>query len=532
MPDEDTLEVSLLVDLAQGGVAESLTKTERERLHIPTDLDTYLADRVTEDHQVVLTGNPGDGKTQHLLIHRDEHSDDLTDPFYLEDASRYENEEIKSRWMDAYEADQPGIIAINDGPLREVIREYSGSGEDGETYPVLNEVKNQLDNQIVYQDGVNPVSEADSITVIDLGNRSVLKSNIIYDCINRIVDLFYLPDRASENHIHWNLRELNRDEIQENLRDFLVNLGQLEPEIHVTLRDILRYLSYIVTGGEGTESTVETFDAAEGEPTSEFKYYNLAFDQEQGIVFSMVARRFNLGQLTHPKIDAELWTQAEDQVSDEEFIEDVFRSLKRQFIFDPSIDVAGYQGTSLFHGISDQFQNHLNGDDESAIQDIVLRINQYFDPESDPSDADAVLHIWFSHKFRSTATKSLISRYKYPRNRFSRRHPRLNVEVDRAIDYDKDFYYLEYEPDFDDSEEYITRLRVDRKLYEALAGLDPGLPYALRDDDQERRLMRFMENINAQQVGAGQRVTVRVKNTETNLIRSVVVDGDSYSEGR
>ena len=535
MSTEEILDVSLLVDLAQGGIAESMTDEEREKLHIPTDLDKYLESKVTGSHQVVLTGNPGDGKTQHLLFHKDNHGENLSDSFYLIDASRYENEEIKSQWMSAYEDGRPGIIAINDGPLREVIREYNSNSSGGEngSYPVLDEVNYQLRNQIVYEDGVNPVSDEFSISVIDLGNRSILAEDTVAQCIDRVVELFYQPNLDSETHVHWNLKQLSQDGIQENLVEFLVNIDQVDPETNVTFRDLFRYLGYITTGGEGIDSPEETFDSKNGEPVPEYKYYNLAFDDAQGKIFSMVQGRFNLDRLTHPRVDAELWTSIEKNHSGEdEDISASFKSLKRRFIFDPSVEVEGYQGSTLFHGIDNQFRDHLKNDDESAIQDIILRINQYFDPKSDPSEADTVLHIWFSHKFRSKATQSLVSRYKYPRDRFTRLHPRVNEEVDQAIDYHEDFYYLEYEPDYSHSEEYTTHLRVDRKLYESLAGLDPGLPYALRDDDQERRLMRFMEAINAQRIGSGRKVTVRVKNTETNRIRSIVVDDDHYVEGK
>jgi predicted ATP-dependent serine protease len=62
---------NFLAELARGGFAESLTPHQRRQIHIDTDLDSFLEAALEDGKQVVLTGNPGDGKTQHILMRQD-----------------------------------------------------------------------------------------------------------------------------------------------------------------------------------------------------------------------------------------------------------------------------------------------------------------------------------------------------------------------------------------------------------------------------------------------------------------------------
>lgn len=166
-----TLDLRFLSQLAQGGFAEKLTEEQRREIHITTRLDGYLEDAL-DDKQIVLTGNPGDGKTQYILQMEPDYPE--PDYFYLSDASEYDDYTILlDKWQDALDEGRPGVLAINDGPLYEMTTRHA------DQYDFLEKVRDQFQNQITYDDSQADEADFDSIVVIDLktGTSSPGKSS-------------------------------------------------------------------------------------------------------------------------------------------------------------------------------------------------------------------------------------------------------------------------------------------------------------------------------------------------------------------
>ncbi|MFC7043710.1 hypothetical protein [Halonotius sp. GCM10025705] len=251
-----------LAELARGGFAESLTPHQRRQIHISTDLDEFLINSLEKGKQVVLTGNPGDGKTQHILMRQDQYPPE--DYYYLLDASEYADyTELLDEWSEAYTDDKPGVLAINDGPLYEMATSHS------DEYDFLQTVKRQLENQIVYSDSDTPNIDFSDLVVVDLNNRDVLSPGIVTRAVRNFVNKFALEghDHSGQCHIQYNAEKMQNDRIQENLIDFLTELGNYE--VHTTVRDLLNFLCYILTAG------LKECQTKFGE---ELKYYNLAFE--------------------------------------------------------------------------------------------------------------------------------------------------------------------------------------------------------------------------------------------------------------
>jgi hypothetical protein len=501
-----------LAELARGGFAESLSSHQRRQIHIDTDLDTYLRSALDEGKQIILTGNPGDGKTQHILMQQDEYPPD--EYFYLLDASEYADyEELLSEWEQEYEGGTPGILAINDGPLYEMTTHY------GDEYEFLETVGAQLQNQIVYTDSDGEDVDFSEFVVIDLNNRSVLTPSIIDRAIQNFAGKFALEghDHSGQCHIQYNAQKLQNERIKENLVDFLTQIGKYEQ--HVTVRDLLNFLGYIITAG--LKECQTHFDA-------ELKYYNLAFDGT-GAVFDLARRRFQSADLVHPFVDSRLWARAEQEAnfSDRddatEVVKPLFEQKKRRFLFEDAMMDIGYESRSLFQDLEYGFINHRNGmSREGNKERLIKRINGYFLPNKSKRSE---LQLWLSHRYRSRGSLALVSRTSVPKSEFRIQRPDLHPEIRDAISYTPEHTALEYS-----GQGQTIRLKHTRSLHRSLGALEADIPYTLRNRDVEQQILEFMEEVEYHETYSEETGTISVKDTETGQVARVDVSDEIYRQ--
>lgn len=501
-----------LADLARGGFAESLTPPQRRQIHISTDLDDFLEDALEAGRQVVLTGNPGDGKTQHILMCQDTYPE--TDGYYyLLDASEYsEYEALLEEWEDAYDAGTPGILAINDGPLYEMATTYR------DEFFFLPTVYKQLQHQVVYTNNEATNVAFDDIIVIDLNNRRVLTPSIIREAITTFTD--FATDGHSHSgrcHIQYNAQKFRDDHIQENIVDFLTQLEKYDE--HVTVRDLLNFICYLLTAGLNECQT--TYD-------NDLKYHQLAFDGS-GTIFDLARRQFDTPELVHPFVDSHLWADAEEDAnfSDRddaaETVDPLFKQRKRRFLFEDQTMSIGYESRSLYQNLQYDFINYRNGvSSEGTKEELFSMLNGYFEPEN---PRRAQLDLWLSHRYRSKSSLALVSRTTVDKSKFEVRRPSLHPVIEGSISYTPSHISFEYT----DAKPPI-RLRITRSLFEELGALDADIPYTLRDRDVEQQILEFMEEVEFSESYSAETGTILVKDTETGRVETVNVNNDAYRE--
>lgn len=506
------LDTEFITGVAQGGFAESLSESERRDLHIPTSVDEYLECAIKAGKQVVLTGNPGDGKTQHILIEQEKRPGIYTEP----DASaEADYRKVLDGWKEALENDRPGILAINDGPLDEIISEYRSE------YDFLETVSDQFRNQIVVEEHEVEDIDFSDITVIDLNNREVLSEEFVDCAIDRIIDspeLLTDHDHTDRCHIQYNLTHLQQDKVQRELRSRLLELGHLD--IHITVRDLLNFLAYLITGGE--ESCLYDYGPEE-------RYYNLAYSGD-GSLFDLFRNHFDVSVHTHPTVDDILWTKSQSKVGSPPYLnhplEEVFIDLKRRFIFgeDMSEDIACSPGDMLTApGSILETQAGIGSQQgpRGGLERTIQRINRYFIPQS-PQQAE--LRLWFSHRYHSRETKSLVSRAGISKHALQQRQPQFNPEVRSALgELSTSDYVIQYS-----SGQYTASLTVDSDLNKTLRTMDLGIPYVLRDRSEEQKLLRFMRDIEFKETYSESQATVTIKSTESGETTSLRIDDDQY----
>jgi len=501
---------TFLAELSRGGFAESLTPNQRRQIHIDTKLDEFLKAALEDGKQVILTGNPGDGKTQHILMSKDEYPEG--DYYYLPDASEYADYgELLKEWDEKYQNGTAGILAINDGPLYEMVTTYS------DEYEFLNVVQEQLENQIIYDNDEVPEIDCSEIVVVDLNNRNVLTPSIVTKAIRKLASEFATQGHNHTGHCHieYNAKKLQDERIQENIVDFLTELGNNDR--HVTVRDLLNFLGYILTAG---------IDECQTDFGDELKYYNLAFDGV-GTVFDLARERFHSPQLVHPFVDSRLWAEAEKEIkfSDREdaneVVDPLFNEKKRRFLFEDNLMDIGYESRSLYQDVEYKFINHRNGrSNEGSKEQVLKMLNGYFLPSQ---SVRSKLQLWLSHRYRSRSSLALVSRTAGPKRDFEILRPKLHPQIEDAIGYTPAHTALEYS-----NSDKPVMLQITRALYRSLYTLDANIPYTLRSRDTEQQILEFMEEVEYHETYSEESGTISVKDTENGRVETIDVSNEVY----
>ena len=119
MPVDQT-NIEYLIDLYNGynAIAERVGADRLKEIHIPTKLDEKIKNWLSQGRDIILTGNPGDGKTHLMNVVLNGQNARLE-----KDASQKQAIEILEIWQESRKADRPFILAINHAPLRNLAKE-------------------------------------------------------------------------------------------------------------------------------------------------------------------------------------------------------------------------------------------------------------------------------------------------------------------------------------------------------------------------------------------------------------------------
>ena len=201
------------------------------------------------------------------------------------------------------------------------------------------------------------------------------------------------------------------------MRERLVRLLELVATRtgHITMRQLVGFISYLITGGQSATDRVRA-----GQDTLGFVYSNFAFAGGVGALFDAVRAVFDPAEVTHPDWDDRLWlgeTVTRDwlgkppprpmALNDTERF-NAYRAIKRRFFFEHA------KGTELFALVptdEQDFQETLRaGEDATAavVRDLVLALNRFFEPDCPDTEKDHV-QLWQSHRYDVRAPSTFVS---------------------------------------------------------------------------------------------------------------------------
>jgi hypothetical protein len=95
--------------------ADRLSPEELSWIHIDLGLESYLLSAIQDRKQVIVTGNPGDGKTH--LIEKLRPELEATGALVMTDANALSDQEILDAWQQCARDRRPMVLAINEWPL-------------------------------------------------------------------------------------------------------------------------------------------------------------------------------------------------------------------------------------------------------------------------------------------------------------------------------------------------------------------------------------------------------------------------------
>lgn len=494
-------------------------------LNIRTKLDDVVRRIVKAGGSVVITGNAGDGKTHTIRLLENDLK--AANARTISDASAVTYDEIIARWSEAREAKAPFCIAINEGPLIELIRQHSSSA------PWLVDVQEQLLGLVTYV----PVDETmderftpqpGATVVIDLSLRRTLAPDLVGQIIDKLTDNVWYENCASCPHVaacpvHVNRTMLRHERVKARTVTLLERVG--ERGLRATFREALGFVSYMIFGGRKCTDLM-------AEPPSEVTRYSWLAFEGQGAIFEQIEAGLDPVRQTEPRVDEDLWRgnyepqafvghelspvlqrdlDSVRRVDEAEAME-AFISLKRRWYFEHP------QGRLRHATRADQAFAELqkpNLSTQLRAGRLIALINGWWN-KADRNQHD-VLRLWTRLAYSPRANgRAMVSGRTVSNLRLHLFKPRLAPPLRAAFGNQAADHLLLAPPDH----VRFANLRVDRRLLLHLMSAESGES----SDDLGRRLGRFNDAL-AQHAEAGSFVrTIEMLDPTSDLQVRVRVD--------
>lgn len=464
--------------------ADVFSEEELKALNVETGIEELIKEYVEKKKLILITGNPGDGKTH--LIRSIENDLKKYNSFIEYDINEVKDySDFLNKLNKAIADERPCIIAVNEYPLLSLLEELK------DNFPHYNAIKKQREFSIIY----NEASIEEDIfkaVVVDLNNRNLLSENIFINALNKLLSLSKQCEQcdASNCTVPYNKVALSNEIIQIKLFKLMENIGNTGA--HIVMRDILGFISYIISSGK--PCSFRKMD--EG-----IYYYDLIFTGENSLFKAI--KQFDPYIYTHPEIDEKIWNgtintgwifdkpkEVPANENDPEFAKNLFISLKRKFYFE------NVRGEELLSLIPYEFEAYFNllrqayDKEEDMIRKIVLSINRFFDPSGEEEEK---LRVWITHKYElRNHPKVAITNKSYSLDLISIQIPRLPKHLE-LIDFIPDHFLFRVER----PREYnrSVDLKVDINFFRALNLISQGYPSQLVSDNYKFKLYRFMNEL-------------------------------------
>ena len=494
-------------------------------LNVRTRVDEVVRRIVRAGGSVVITGNAGDGKTHTIRLLENDLK--AVNARVIVDASAVTHDEIVAEWTAARQSKAPFCIAINEGPLIELIRQQSHRA------PWLAELHQQLLGMVTYVPVDLDVDERftpqpGTTVVIDLSLRRTLAPELVGRIVDKLTEDVWYEKCDGCPHIaacpvHVNRTMLRTERVKVRTVELLERVG--ERGLRATFREALSFVSYLIFGGRRCADLV-----AEG--PSEFTRYSWLAFEGQGAIFEQISAGLDPVRQTEPRVDEALWrgryepkafsghelspvlNRDLDDVRrhDEARATDAFTALKRRWFFEHP-DGRLRHATRADRAFADLQDSTLSS--QLRVGRLIALINGWWN-KADKNQQDH-LRLWTRLAYSPRAQgRAMVSGRNVSNLRLSLLKPKLAPALRAAFGTQAADHLLLAPPD----NVRFANLVVDRRLLLHL--MSAGAADAA--DDLERRLGRFNDAL-AQHAEAGSHVrTIEMLDPDSDLQVRVRVD--------
>jgi len=510
--DEKTTGLQFIRDFYRGSsaYADHIDSALLAKIHLETRLDTAIVEAAVAGKDIVLTGNPGDGKTHIIRMLKDK-LEALDKQVLIElDASTLPNEEIYARWSEANAKGIPFVIAINAAVL------YSLYHFKSEFTPVAKAYK-QMISSVVFHD---EETEDDDVIVFDLSKREVLTNDILKQAIQKLTDEKHYSECAkcplSENcEIHKNRSLLQNELFQERLAIVMARVAL--QGYHATLREVQSFIAYLIFGNRSCKQISRTTG------NNEYDIANLVYSGT-GKLFDAIRNSIDPVNISHPIWDERILTNdlpagswidgysvpAEAIAFDNE---GMFQLRKRQFFF---FNENGKELLNILDDDASRFQAFMELEGKKAVRELIRKLNTFFGAEK---ASNAELQIWSGHRYDNDPRKVLISAGTLRHTEFRIGYPKLLKSMQSGIDMTSNYIRLEKKnaPNI--------FLKIDFDMFVLLAEAERGVPVLFMESDLVKKVWRFVEQLQSvKEIAEDDDVKVSLMDVQNKKKITVTID--------
>jgi Domain of unknown function (DUF4338) len=504
-PADEKLEYIMRLYRDESAFADNVNISRLRDIHIPTSIEKVIESIVRAGGSVVLTGNAGDGKTHLIRLMQQKLKNQNT--YVVFDASAEKLDNVLHNWAECLENGRSSCIAINEGPLLDLIKRYK------KAYPFLASVEQQLRSAIQYvlldsnnaglekRNWMPPPDARNQVFVIDLSMRQNLSRQMVSAVLSKLTEPRWYegckvcPAQASCGTAY-NRQALAQPKIQERIGKLLEGVSVRGEQI--TFRELLAFCSYSIFGARSCDEMIELGGSEAA------RYYNHIFEYGDGKLFGELRKGFDPVTRTHPTVDETFWRGlfSPDEFpfepkptrisldghssSNSEQALDAFKSLKRRWFFEHP----NGEDLTLRSDAEDCLEKlrNVSHTSQSRVSDLLRLLNRFL--YTGDKDYPDYLRLWTRLAFSPrNKSKGMVCGRQVSSQELFLHEPRLTPLLEKCFG-EQPVDHLLLGPE--GSELRFANLRVDLRLLNLLLS-----PYGGTTEDPEctRRIYRFNDSL-------------------------------------
>ena len=493
--------------------AEVFTIEELKAIHISSIFEDVIKDLIKKKKFILLTGNPGDGKTHLIRVQNDFLI--KNDTFIELDINEVPDHSIFLKDLKtALLNNRPAIIAINEYPLYELLKNMD------EDFPYKKEILEAKEHSIIYGDECKDYGNQ-KVAVIDLNNRNLLSYNALENAFSKLLNNITTCKICGEIEKcfhNQNLNALRHSEIQHRVIKLISLLGNIGN--HAVMRDILGLIAFILTDGKKCTSVTD-------------RYYDLLFKGNNSLFKEIES--LNPSRFSHPIIDDQLWnglikdgwylnspSKIPNNIEDTDEAMEVFLSIKRKYFFEHK---DGINLLSLYPKQLSDFLDLLrkaNDDEVEILQKVILSINRFYNPKENENQK---LYIWNNHSYESKKyLETIISNRSIPFQNMQVLVPKLPLYL-KTLDYGPNHFILRVDATL--SMDNFVDLKINFELFKMLMLIAEGYPPQILPKNHKFTIEKFMYKLSAK-TNKNQTNEFIVRSVKNNNSRKIIIKDGKY----